>query len=33
MAWDIIVKLGPLYPAIAGRLRIPALRPHEQPAE
>jgi nitric oxide reductase subunit B len=33
MAWDFIVKLGPLYPALAGLLRISPLRPHQQPAE
>jgi hypothetical protein len=32
MAWDFIIKLGPLYPAVAGRLQIPPLGP-EQPAE
>ena len=32
MAWDFIVKLGPLYPAIAGRLQLPVVGPHEQPA-
>ena len=33
MTWDFIVKLGPLYPAIAGRLKLPVEKPHEQPAE
>jgi hypothetical protein len=33
MARDFIVKLAPLYPAIAGRLQLPVVRPYEQPAE
>ena len=33
MAWDFIVKLGPLYPALARRLQLPQLLPHQQPAE
>jgi len=33
MTWDFIAKLGPLYPAIAGRLQLPVEKPHEQPAE
>ncbi|HEY7297942.1 MAG TPA: cbb3-type cytochrome c oxidase subunit I [Xanthobacteraceae bacterium] len=33
MAWDFIVKVGPLYPGIAQRLHLPGLQPHEQPAE
>ena len=33
MTWDFIVKLGPLYPAIAGRPQLPVEKPHEQPAE
>jgi nitric oxide reductase subunit B len=33
MAWDFIVKLGPLYPSVAGLLRISPVRPHQQPAE
>jgi nitric oxide reductase subunit B len=33
MAWDFIVKLGPLYPRVARRLRIPVLRPYQQTAE
>ncbi len=33
MAWDFIIKLGPLYPAIAGRLQLPLRGPQEQPAE
>ena len=32
MAWDFIVKLGPLYPTLARRLRI-SLPPASQPAE
>jgi hypothetical protein len=33
MAWDFIVKLGPLYPAVAKRLQLPQLFPGQQPAE
>jgi nitric oxide reductase subunit B len=33
MAWDFIVKLGPLYPGLARRLRIPTPLPYGQPAE
>ena len=33
MAWDFIVKLGPLYPAVARRLHLPQLLPRQQPAE
>jgi nitric oxide reductase subunit B len=33
MAWDFIVKLGPLYPRVARRLQIPVLQQYEQPAE
>src|SRR5262245_57157434 len=33
MAWDFIVKLGPLYPAVARRLQLPQLLPRQQPAE
>lgn len=33
MAWDFVVKLGPLYPAVARRLQLPQLQPSQQPAE
>ncbi len=33
MAWDFIVKLGPLYPALAGRVQLQPRGPREQPAE
>ncbi len=33
MAWDFLVKLGPLFPAVARRLRLPHAEPHAQPAE
>ena len=33
MAWDFIVKLGPLYPTVASRLRLPQPLPSQQPAE
>jgi nitric oxide reductase subunit B len=34
MAWDFLVKLGPLYPKLAQRLRLtPASPPASQPAE
>jgi len=33
MAWDFIIKTGPLFPGIARRLHLPPLRPFEQPAE
>jgi len=33
MAWDFIVKLGPLYPAITRRLNIGTTLPRGQPAE
>ena len=33
MAWDFIVKLGPLYPAVARRLQLAQPLPRQQPAE
>jgi len=33
MALDFIIKLGPLYPAVARRLNVSHLPPYEQPAE
>ena len=33
MAWDFIVKLGPLYPTVARRLPLPQPLPSQQPAE
>ncbi len=33
MAWDFIVKLGPLYPNVARRLHLPPSQPAGQPAE
>jgi nitric oxide reductase subunit B len=33
MAWDFIVKLGLLYPALASRLQLPQFLSQEQPAE
>jgi hypothetical protein len=33
MAWDFIVKLGPLYPDVARRLQLSTALPHGQPAE
>ena len=33
MAWDFVIKVGPLFPALARRLQVPTLEPFEQPAE
>lgn len=33
MAWDFVIKSGPLFPGIARRLQLPPLRPIERPAE
>jgi nitric oxide reductase subunit B len=33
MAWDFIIKTGPLFPGITLRLQLPALRRIERPAE
>ncbi len=33
MAWDFIIKTGPLFPGLARLLQLPPLRPFEQPAE
>ncbi len=33
MAWDFVIKVGPLFPRLARRLQVPTLEPSEQPAE
>jgi nitric oxide reductase subunit B len=33
MAWDFLVKLGPIFPSVARRLALPVLPAQEQPAE
>ena len=33
MAWDFVIKVGPLFPRLAQRLQVPTLEPSEHPAE
>ncbi len=33
MAWDFVIKVGPLFPRLARRLQVPTLEPSGQPAE